>query len=340
MRDGDEPPGSDRVERAVAKEHVGWDDRSRKSVSEVQRGRILAAMAEVVAEHSYGRMTVGHVIARARVSRKTFYDLFENREACFLATLEHAVAQMSERVLPAWSGEQRWVERVRASLFALLVLFDEQPRLARLCVVEAMAAGPRVLAYRAGLLGELTRGVDAGRGERQGRRGPPPPFAAEGAVGAAGALLHTRLVQDGDLPLTDLYGPLLGMILLPYLGAAAAAKQASRPAVRVGALESQRRGRLSGDLLRHYDMRVTYRTLRVLAAIAASPGASNREIAASAAVIDQGQISRLLRRLASLELIENTGEGQARGAPNAWWLTPKGEELQSTFAMARQSSSS
>ena len=74
-------------------------------------------------------------------------------------------------------------------------------------------------------------------------------------------------------------------------------------------------------------MRLTYRTLRVLAAIADHPRASNREIADGAEVADQGQISKLLSRLESLGLIHNHGAGQPSGAPNAWNLTPRGEEI-------------
>jgi predicted transcriptional regulator len=62
----------------------------------------------------------------------------------------------------------------------------------------------------------------------------------------------------------------------------------------------------------------TYRTERVLEAIAKHSGASNREVADFAGVLDEGQISKLLKRLESLGLIENTGEGQPKGKPNAW----------------------
>jgi DNA-binding MarR family transcriptional regulator len=74
-------------------------------------------------------------------------------------------------------------------------------------------------------------------------------------------------------------------------------------------------------------MRLTYRTLRVLSAIATLPDASNREIADHAGVADQGQISKLLARLERLELIHNTGP-ITKGEPNAWQLTPKGHEIQ------------
>jgi DNA-binding IclR family transcriptional regulator len=75
-------------------------------------------------------------------------------------------------------------------------------------------------------------------------------------------------------------------------------------------------------------MRVTYRTVRVLSFIAEHPGASNREIAKGSGVLDQGQISRLLTRLARLDLAENVGHGPARAAMNAWRLTPRGAHLE------------
>jgi DNA-binding IclR family transcriptional regulator len=65
----------------------------------------------------------------------------------------------------------------------------------------------------------------------------------------------------------------------------------------------------------------------VLQAAAEHPGASNRQIGEHADLHDQGQISRLLARLQRLGLLENTGEGQARGESNAWNLTPLGERV-------------
>jgi DNA-binding MarR family transcriptional regulator len=75
-------------------------------------------------------------------------------------------------------------------------------------------------------------------------------------------------------------------------------------------------------------MRLTYRTVRVLMVVAEAPGASNREIAEGSGIADQGQISKLLNRLARLELVENTGDGQEKGAANAWHLTPRGEAVE------------
>ena len=78
-------------------------------------------------------------------------------------------------------------------------------------------------------------------------------------------------------------------------------------------------------------MRLTYRTVRVLVAIAAHADASNRKVAEAAGVQDQGQISKLLARLEHLGLIQNTGSGQSHGAPNAWRLTDRGCEVELTI---------
>ena len=75
-------------------------------------------------------------------------------------------------------------------------------------------------------------------------------------------------------------------------------------------------------------MRLTYRTVRVLMVIGERPGASNREIAEGSGIVDQGQISKLLTRLARLNLVENVGEGQEKGAANAWHLTPRGAQVE------------
>ena len=73
-------------------------------------------------------------------------------------------------------------------------------------------------------------------------------------------------------------------------------------------------------------IRMTYRTLRVLNALAENPGACNRQIAEAAGISDQGQISRLLRRLSDQALVRNEGETR-NGAPKRWRLTDRGETL-------------
>jgi AcrR family transcriptional regulator/DNA-binding MarR family transcriptional regulator len=289
---------------------------------------MLAAAVDAVEEVGYARMTVAEVISRARVSRKTFYDVFADREDCFLAAFEQAIAQSRLIAREAYEREGgQWREGIRAALGRLLVFMDEEPGLAKLCVVEALAAGEKVLERRAAVLDEVSALIDQGRFLTTAIR-QPPPVTAEGIVGGVFAVLHTRLLDESDEPLTNLLAPLMSTIVLPYLGARAASRELERPPVEV-ARERQPRPRVRPkDPLAGLNMRLTYRTVRVLMVISDHPGASNREIAEGSGIVDQGQISKLLTRLARLELVENRGDGQEKGAANAWHLTPRGARVE------------
>ncbi|HEY4450168.1 MAG TPA: TetR family transcriptional regulator [Solirubrobacteraceae bacterium] len=300
----------------------------RFQVTEIQRGRMLDAAADAVEEVGYAHMTVAQIISRARVSRKTFYDVFADREDCFLAAFERAITRARLIAREAYDREGGvWREGVRAALGRLLVAMDEEPGLAKMCVVEALAAGERVLQRRAELLEELAALIDQGRPLRSATS-EPPTVTAEGVVGGVFAVIHTRLLSDGDEPLTNLLGPLMSMIVLPYLGARAATRELARAAVEVAPRRQAPPRTRNRDPLEGLNMRLTYRTVRVLMVIAERPGASNREIAEGSGIIDQGQISKLLNRLSRLDLVENRGEGQERGAANAWHMTARGTQLE------------
>jgi AcrR family transcriptional regulator/DNA-binding MarR family transcriptional regulator len=314
---------------ATPRRRSGSTRLSRGRVTEIQRSRMLAAALSAVEEVGYSRMTVAQVISRAKVSRKTFYDVFADREDCFLAALEQAVAQAGRHVKDAYDQETAWREGVRAGLGELLVFFDEEPALARLVLVEALGAGPRVLERRAEILDELAKIVDQGRFATSAGR-EPPEVVAEGVVGAVFAVLHTRaLGEDGHERFACLLGSLMNIVVLPYLGARAASRELTRPAPeRRRAASSRQSQSQSRDPMAGLSMRLTYRTVRVLVVIGEHPGASNREIAERSGVADQGQISKLLARLARLELVENTGDGQEKGGSNAWSLTPRGARVE------------
>jgi AcrR family transcriptional regulator len=299
----------------------------RGQVTQIQRSRMLAAAVEAVEDVGYARMTVAQVISRARVSRKTFYDVFADREDCFLAAFEQALAQARLIAQEAYERESSWRDGVRAALARLLLFMDEEPGLAKLCIVEALGAGERVLDRRAKVLDELAEVIDRGRSVTHAVR-EPPDVTAEGVVGAIFAVLHTRVLEHGDERLTDLLGSLMSMIVLPYLGARAAGRELSRPPMEVPNEGRSRALARHKDPLEGLNMRLTYRTVRVLMVIAEHPGASNREIAEGSGIVDQGQISKLLNRLARLKLVENLGEGQEKGAANAWHLTARGAQVE------------
>jgi AcrR family transcriptional regulator len=297
----------------------------------MQRTRLIGAAVPVVERLGWSSVTVADIASQARVSRRTFYDLFENREECLLAVLEDTVARVEQELVLADLGDVSWVERVRAGLWMILCFLDRDPVLAGVCVVQSACGSRKVLGAREEILTRLAHTLE--EGVSQSARGAEvPPLVAEGLVGAAVAIVYKRLLNGEQAPLSDLHGELMGMIVLPYLGAAAATRERKRPVPELlvheeGGEEPGQQSTRPGDPLRDVPMRLTYRTARVLQAAGANPGASNREIGEQADLYDQGQISKLLARLERLGLLENSGEGQARGESNAWSLTSLGERV-------------
>jgi AcrR family transcriptional regulator len=305
-------------------------------------------MAHVVSEHGVGSATVSRVVKRAGVSRRTFYELFDDRDDCFVAVLDDVLRRAGSVTGTAYeTARGGWREQLRAGLGALLGFFEEEPFSGSLLVVDALGAGPKILERRARVLDALTTIVDQGRDEAKAGSSGPPPLTAEGVVGAVLSVIHARLLEHDRQSLLDLLNPLMGMIVLPYLGRAAARREQERPLPQPSRPETPGRpGARSGfsrpdrvpgpaprDPLEGLNMRLTYRTLMVLAAIAADPGASNRQVAQVAGVHDQGQISKLLGRLEKLGLVHNGGNGQPRGEPNAWTLTLRGQEVAQAFGL-------
>ncbi len=325
----------------------------RDEVEDFQRARIISAMVEVASEVGYLGAAVAQVVARAGVSRRTFYELFDGREDCFLAAFDWGVEQMREVMLEAYDSQRSWRERVRHALAALLLLLDAEPELARTCVIEALGAGKLVLQRRSQVLEELMVALDSAAPRPRGAAGPLL-LTAEGVVGGAFSVVHGRLLeplaeagsemaQDGEpetpgdgsdrsqRPLIELHGQLMALIALPYLGPRVAGEELTRSPPQMPQPQATRARGHGKRLLERLDMRLTYRTVRCLTFIAEHPGASNREIAKGAEIADEGQASKLLGRLVKLDLIANS-KPHGPGYPNYWTLTSHGEQVLSAVS--------
>jgi AcrR family transcriptional regulator len=297
---------------------------------------MLSSAIAVVSEHGYGEMSVARVATGAGVSRRTFYDLFEDREDCFLAAFDETVARARMLVLEGYASEHAWEARVRAALLAFLSFLDREPELRSLLVVDALRAGPRVQGRRAEVLAELSMALHQTGLEARGELGVLPELTGEGVTGAVLGVIHTRLSSGRPGRTLTLLNPLMGVILLPYLGSEAAQRELAHPepnSRRSGSQGTEQEAALRAPLA-GLPMRVTYRTLLVLSAVAGAPGASNREVADRAGVTDQGQISKLLARLQGIGLVENTSPGQPSGAANQWQLTPRGLKVEQALNTA------
>jgi AcrR family transcriptional regulator len=156
---------------------------TRQQVAENQRGRILAALEELVAERGYPRVKVSDVVRRAGVSRKTFYALYENQEDSFLAIQEAIASRLLERVEAGAAAGATPEQRLDGAIDALVGFCAEEPAAVRTCVVEALAAGERARRRRAAVLDRLAEAlVPAIAGLRPGEA--RPTLVARATIGA------------------------------------------------------------------------------------------------------------------------------------------------------------
>jgi AcrR family transcriptional regulator/DNA-binding HxlR family transcriptional regulator len=304
-------------------------------VSGLVRGRLLSAVFSLVGEWGYEGVSTRSVAERAGASTSTFYQCFSDREDCFLAAFSHAVDELERELRAGWESELGWTARVRAGLTALLLTLDREPAVGRLVFVEALAAGPRVLARRARVLEQLAVVIDQGR---VNAKAPArlPGLVAEGVLGATFGVIHARVLEVRSEPLVGLLGQLMATIVLPYRGSAAAARELERPAPRLPARprDGDRLSRLpmasaspvDGGSASPVDFRLTARAQSALVAVASRPGLNSREVSELVGLADQGQVSRMMKRLAGQGLVENTQAHTKRQA-RAWRLTADGETV-------------
>jgi AcrR family transcriptional regulator/DNA-binding PadR family transcriptional regulator len=303
------------------------------SVAERQRARLLEATFALAAEEGYRELTVGVLVASAGVSRRTFYEFFSDREDCFLAAFEHAVDLLAERVLPAYESEREWDDRVRAGLAALLEYLDGEPALRRLLFVEALTAGPRVLARRTQILDRVTAVIDGGRAVGKAPAGVPA-LVGQGIAGATFGVIYGQVSERDPEPLIGLLGSLMATIVLPYRGSAAAAAELERPApepvLRAVPRTSASSGRPLGSTL-PADFRLTVRTQMALVAVAQGSARgsylSNLQVAQRIGISAKAAVSRMMSRLQEQGLIENTRGRDRKGVAKAWRLTPRGQAV-------------
>ena len=134
--------------------------RPAEEVAQNQRERLFGAMVASVSAVGYASTRVSDLVDLSGVSRRSFYDLFPDKQACFQAMIEEMVAVSVRLAFAAESRGQSWEERAVNRFQAFATLVAGQPAAARMCLIEAHVAG--------------AGGPEAGRsGDRRPRARPP-----------------------------------------------------------------------------------------------------------------------------------------------------------------------
>jgi AcrR family transcriptional regulator len=219
------PEGMDEYPPELARLPPGRHGLPREFVTHNQRERLIAGIAEAIAEHGYSGTTIAHITRAAAVSRRTFYEHFSSKDECFVAAYDTVMKELQERVSAAFEQSEEWAEAIKAGIAAMLGFLSAEPNLARLCMVEALVAGPAVVErYDAAIQSFVPY-------FREGREGRPPevlsrlsPTTEEALVGGMVSLISRRIIAGKAEELEDLLPDLVEFTLTPYLGSAEAAE--------------------------------------------------------------------------------------------------------------------
>jgi AcrR family transcriptional regulator len=170
---------------------------------------------------------VADVLKGAGISRKTFYEHFADKEACFLAAYESIFAAMLERMRAAYAAEEAWPQRISAGLAALLDLLASEPGYARASIVEALAAGQNAIDRRNVAFAVLQGFFDPARPEVPDHG--VPAIVVEATIGGIHEILYRRIVAEGAAGLRALHPELTYLALSPFVGSDAATRAAGLP---------------------------------------------------------------------------------------------------------------
>lgn len=180
-----------------------------------QHERILDAAEQLVGERGCANVSIEAIVKAAHVSSVTFYEHFEDKEACFVAAFDRAVVETGAALRGAGEGESDWPGRVRAALLALLKIVEAHPARAWLCLLEAQTGG-------AALRGRYEATLDAAAAQlRRGRLLDTAPRALpetveEAAVGGIAWLVRQRVELKRTTGIEALLPELTEIALSPY----------------------------------------------------------------------------------------------------------------------------
>lgn len=223
-------PLSERLEKLPPGRHIV----PRDLVAQSQRQRVLLATTELVAERGYRRTTIELIAKRARVALVTFYEHFSGKEDCFLAAFDECVDAAADAFAELVDDSLPWPEQVSVGLEAFLEMVEQEPERAKLCLVEAQAAGRASMARYQAMLERVAPKLREGRALNP--RAIQLPEGLEVAIaGGIAWLVHRRLIDGEAQDLKALLPEMLQVTLTPYVGEGEAQGIADAAQARVAA---------------------------------------------------------------------------------------------------------
>lgn len=222
------------TESAPARLPSGRHNLPREFVVRSQRDRLLDSMAQACTEKRYAEVSVADIVSRARVSRSTFYEIFPDKEACFLAAYDAILGRFVSEVIRACQDpEMTWPEQIEVGIETSLGFLAAEPAFARMCIVDMFSAGPAALERYLSAIRLISAFVDGARERMPGMENVPASVSGM-VVGGAAVVIRGEIVDERTKDLLDVGPDLLYAILSQYMDREEALQRAEDFAARLG----------------------------------------------------------------------------------------------------------
>jgi AcrR family transcriptional regulator len=182
---------------------------------EIERARILDAVAHLAARDGYASLSVAAVASAAGVRRRCFHAHFDDVQTCFMAALERLTERALSCLLRVGAAGQGWPGGLHRAICALCDYLARNPLHARLAFVEVFAPGTEGVRLRVSVIAEVAERLRASAPAEQ----RPSELAAEASVGAVWAVIHHHVTHEAADRLPGIASQLSFMALAPVLGA-------------------------------------------------------------------------------------------------------------------------
>jgi AcrR family transcriptional regulator len=187
----------------------------REVVVREQRRRILGSVCKTTADQGYQQSSVVQFVRLAGVSRRTFYELFADKEEAFLAAHEEVLAHLTARIAAVAGSERSWPLAVAAGISTALEVAATDTDRALLLIGEPLTGGPRA-AYSHDLV--VARFAPALRLGRSTSAVGLPPTLEEALLGGILGVVGARLRARRSAELLSMAPSLAEFALTPYIG--------------------------------------------------------------------------------------------------------------------------
>ena len=211
----------------VARRHGRFTESSRRGlprgkaalppevVEATQRRRLLRAVAEVAGTKGITELTVADITARAGVSRRSFYELFKDKDDCYLAAYRINAQVLVGAARSEWEAPGEPLDRIADGFRAYLRVLDEQQVFARAFLVEALRAGTEALEYREEVHQQFVEIVAAAY--RRAREAHPvlsdaDEHAVIALIGGINELIYRELRHGDDADIAGLEPVVLALV--------------------------------------------------------------------------------------------------------------------------------